>query len=80
LVIRGLKVALLIYLYRVMRAAAYGVLRITLPRTPLNKAETAVPSLRVVALTGRVVERRPRDIETAKESADGFQDHLRRGL
>jgi len=37
LVIRGLEVALLIYLDRVMRDAAYGLLRIHLLRTPVNK-------------------------------------------
>jgi hypothetical protein len=37
LVIRGLEVALLIYLDRVMRDAAYELLRIHLLRTPVNK-------------------------------------------
>ena len=35
------------------------VRRISLPRTRLNKAGTAVPSLRLLALANRVVERRP---------------------
>src|SRR5919112_2870263 len=56
--------------------------RIPLPRTPMNKAGTALPLLRVLALADRVVGRRP-NTSAAKERIDGFQDlqeHLGRGL
>jgi hypothetical protein len=39
LVLRGLEAALLIYLDLVMLYAAYGLLRISLPHTPLNKGK-----------------------------------------
>src|SRR5918999_239267 len=35
-----------------------------LPRTRANRAETALPSLRVLALANRVVEQRPRYIDS----------------
>ena len=42
---------------------AYELRGISLPCTPLNEAKMVAPSLRVVALTNRVVERRHRYID-----------------
>src|SRR5215208_48339 len=49
--------------------------RIHLPRTRVNRAETALPSLRLPALANRVLKQRHPDTSTAKEREDGFQNH-----
>ena len=47
-----------------MHEPANGLRRIPLPRTPVNKAGMAIPSLRLLKLANRVVERRPRYINS----------------
>jgi hypothetical protein len=45
-----------------MHDPASELRRISLPRTRVNKAGMAIPSLRLLKLANRVVERRPRYI------------------
>jgi hypothetical protein len=50
-----------------MQDLGYELRRIFLPRTPVNKAETALPSLCLLKLANRIVGRRPTYINSYKE-------------
>jgi hypothetical protein len=50
-----------------MHYLGYELRRISLPHTPVNRAETALPSLCLLKLANRIVGQRPRYINSYKE-------------